>query len=73
MLRICFLRKNRTIRALFVSRTALAQMYPTGWVQAADDEEIDYTSIQMTIEATLASGNWEKSRAVKMSLDDFVR
>src|SRR5688500_3547783 len=81
MLRICFLRKNKTLRALLLSKTALAQIEVAKSLQAellqAQKNEVPTVSekdvISERIEAALNKCELSPSRAVQIPVDQFLK
>lgn len=65
MLRVCFLRKNKTLRALLLSKTARAHMEPL--------DESDKDAMTARIEAALSACDLASSRAVQIPVDQFLR
>uniref|UniRef100_K3WT92 rRNA adenine N(6)-methyltransferase n=1 Tax=Globisporangium ultimum (strain ATCC 200006 / CBS 805.95 / DAOM BR144) TaxID=431595 RepID=K3WT92_GLOUD len=81
MLRICFLRKNKTLRALLLSKTALAQIEVAKSLQVellqAQKNEAPTVSekdvISERIEAALNKCELSSSRAVQIPVDQFLK
>ncbi|KAF1328437.1 Dimethyladenosine transferase, partial [Globisporangium splendens] len=85
MLRICFLRKNKTLRALLLSKTALSQVEVTKslraeLLKAQEDESASETPttsekdvISERIEAALNKCELSSSRAVQLPVDQFLK
>lgn len=81
MLRICFLRKNKTLRALLLSKTSRSQIELTKKLQAElaepsrDDgsETSEKDAITERIEAALNECELSATRAVQINVDQFLR
>lgn len=77
MLRVCFLRKNKTLRALLLSNTSRSQLEPM--VRAPDTTESTESVVSEKelvterIEAALLACGFGSRRAVQLPVDDFVR
>lgn len=72
LLRICFLRKNKTLRALLLSNTARSQLEPLadgGGSETGDAKDV----VTERIEAALAECELGAKRAVQLPVEEFLR
>ncbi|TYZ65926.1 hypothetical protein PybrP1_002280 [[Pythium] brassicae (nom. inval.)] len=77
MLRVCFLRKNKTLRALLLSNTSRSQLEPVvrdvDPTASSDDVTSDKDLVTERIEAALVECDLGSRRAVQLPVEDFVR
>lgn len=74
-LRVCFVRKNKTIAASFKSTPILEMCernYRT-WLAMQDSMDRDETDIKTRVEGIIAAANLSDVRASKMDQQDFLR
>ncbi|ETP46197.1 hypothetical protein F442_07526 [Phytophthora nicotianae P10297] len=71
LLRLCFLRKNKTLRALLLAKTARSQ-----YVLKEDtltEGEDKHQAVTERVEAALEASGLKSNRAVKVSVAEFVK
>ncbi|CAH0493302.1 unnamed protein product [Peronospora farinosa] len=68
LLRLCFERKNKTLRALLLAKTARSQYL----LQAAEGED-KHQAITKRVEAALEASGLASNRAVKVSVAEFIQ
>ena len=74
LLRVCFVRKNKTIRASFLHKTLLRMMETNYkiWRSAKNDGSDEITDMKRAIEEVLTETNLSDQRASKVSLDQYL-
>ena len=74
LLRVCFVRKNKTIRASFLHKSIL-RMLETNykiWRSANNDSGMEVTEMKSIIEGVLKETNLADARASKVTLDQYL-